>query len=44
MAVDAITNDIPSLQQAINDSDETVRTLASMKLGDLNQATNVVQK
>ncbi len=46
MAVDSITNDIPLLQQAINDSDETVRALASMKLGDLNQATNtnVVQK
>lgn len=44
MAVDAITNDIPLLQQALNDSDETVRALASMKLGDLNQATNVVQK
>jgi hypothetical protein len=40
MAVDAITNDIPLLQQAVNDSDETVRTLATMKLGDLTQTTN----
>lgn len=32
MAVDGITNDVTLLQQAVNDSDETVRNLAAMKL------------
>lgn len=36
MAVDAITDDVALLQQAINDSDETVRELAAMKLEDLS--------
>jgi hypothetical protein len=37
MAVDGITDDIALLQQAINDSDETVRSLAAVKLEELTQ-------
>ena len=37
MAVDGITDDIALLQQAINDSDETVRSLAETKLEQLTQ-------
>ena len=37
MAVDSITDDNPLLQQAINDSDETVRSLAATKLEQLTQ-------
>lgn len=37
MAVDGISDDIPMLQQAINDSDETVRSLAAAKLEQLTQ-------
>lgn len=37
MAVDGITDDIALLQQAINDSDETVRSLAETKLQQLTQ-------
>lgn len=36
MAVDSITADIALLQQAKNDSDETVRSLATVKLQQLN--------
>jgi HEAT repeats len=43
MAVDGITDDAALLQQAANDSDETVRSLAAVKLAELNQ-TNVVNK
>jgi hypothetical protein len=43
MAVDVINNDIPLLQQAVNDSDETVSALASMKLADLAQTTKGAQ-
>ena len=35
MAVDGITDDIGLLQEAINDSDESIRDLAAMKLEDL---------
>lgn len=35
MAVDGITDDVTLLQQAINDSDETVRSLATLKLEEL---------
>ena len=35
MAVDGITDDVDLLQQAINDSDEVVRTLAATKLEEL---------
>ena len=38
MAVDGITDDTALLQQAINDSDETVRSLARVKLEELTQA------
>ena len=38
MAVDGITDDKALLQQAINDSDETVRSLARVKLEELTQA------
>ena len=38
MAVDGITDDKALLQQAINDSDETVRSLARVKLDELTQA------
>jgi len=38
MAVDGITDDTALLQQAINDSDETVRSLARLKLEELTQA------
>ena len=37
MAVDSITNDVGLLQQAVNDSDETVRSLATVKLEQLSQ-------
>jgi len=37
MAVDGITDDAAMLQQAINDSDETVRSLATTKLEELTQ-------
>ena len=37
MAVDGITDDIALLQQAINDNDETVRSLAEIKLERLTQ-------
>ena len=37
MAVDGITDDVELLQQAINDSDEVVRTLAATKLEALTQ-------
>ena len=37
MAVDGITDDIDLLQQAVNDSDETVRSLATLKLEELMQ-------
>ena len=37
MAVDGVTDDIALLQQAINDSDETVRSLAAIKLEELTQ-------
>jgi hypothetical protein len=37
MAVDGITDDIALLQQAINDSDEAVRSLAAVKLEELTQ-------
>jgi HEAT repeat protein len=39
MAVDGITDDIALLQQAINDSDETIRSLAAVKLEMLTQST-----
>jgi hypothetical protein len=42
MAVDG-SNDIPSLQQATNDSDETVRSLAAIKLQSLTQTNNTAQ-
>jgi hypothetical protein len=35
MAVSAITDNVELLQQAINDSDETVRALASIKLNEI---------
>lgn len=35
MAVDGITDDVGLLQQAVNDSDEVVRTLAATKLQEL---------
>lgn len=35
MAVDAITDDVAMLQQAVNDSDETIRELALIKLESL---------
>ena len=41
MAVDGITNDKALLQQAINDSDESIRALATTKLEELTQATNI---
>lgn len=37
MAVDGITDDAAMLQQAVNDSDETVRSLATTKLESLTQ-------
>lgn len=40
MAVEAISDDIALLQQAINDSDESVRTLAEIKLELLAQDNN----
>ena len=43
MAVGGIADDIPLLQQAINDSDETVRTLAAIKLGQLTQGNGAVK-
>jgi hypothetical protein len=42
MAVDS-SNDIPLLQQATNDSDETVRSLATLKLESLTQPNNIAQ-
>ena len=38
MAVDGINDDTALLQQAINDSDETIRVLAATKLEALTQA------
>ena len=38
MAVDGIIDDVALLQQAINDSDETIRSLAAVKLEALTQA------
>ncbi len=38
MAVDSITDDVGLLQQAINDSDETIRSLAEIKLQELMQS------
>jgi hypothetical protein len=38
MAVDGIVDDVALLQQAINDSDETVRSLAEFKLEQLTQS------
>lgn len=35
MAVDGITDDISLLQEAINDKDETIRALATLKLEQL---------
>lgn len=37
MAVDGITDDIGLLQQAVNDSDESIRSLAEVKLQELIQ-------
>jgi HEAT repeats len=37
MAVDSINDDVALLQQAVNDSDETVRSLATIKLEQLSQ-------
>jgi HEAT repeats len=42
MAVDSITDDVALLQQAINDSDETVRSLATTKLQQLTQGNGEV--
>jgi hypothetical protein len=39
MAVDSITNDAELLNQALNDSDETIRSLATMKLEALVSET-----
>lgn len=44
MAVDAISDDISLLQQAINDKDETIRALATLKLEQLNQANASIPK
>jgi hypothetical protein len=41
MAVDSITDDKALLQQAINDSDESIRALAATKLEELTQATHL---
>lgn len=41
MAVDGITDDKALLQQAINDSDESIRALAATKLEELTQATHL---
>ena len=41
MAVDSIIDDTALLQQAINDSDETIRILATVKLEALTQSTNI---
>jgi HEAT repeats len=38
MAVDSITDDVGLLQQAVNDSDETIRSLAEIKLEQLMQS------
>ncbi len=43
MAVDSITNDITLLQQAVNDSDESVRDYARMKLEELTHRTSESQ-
>ena len=40
MAVDGITDDIGLLQEAINDSDESIRDLAAMKLEELMKQHN----
>lgn len=40
MAVDSITNDLGLLQQAVNDSDESVRDFARMKLEELTKQTS----
>jgi hypothetical protein len=42
MAVDSITNDVPLLQQAVNDSDEAVRSLVSIKLEQLAQENSAI--
>jgi hypothetical protein len=41
MAVDGITDDIPLLQQAVNDSDESIRSLANIKLEQLTENASV---
>jgi HEAT repeat protein len=43
MAVDGIVDDIPLLQQAVNDSDESIRSLATIKLEQLTQNASVKQ-
>lgn len=43
MAVDSITNDTALLQQAVNDSDESVRDYARMKLEELTKQTSESQ-
>jgi hypothetical protein len=43
MAVDSITDDVALLQQAINDDDETVRSLAAIKLEELTQKNGAVK-
>lgn len=40
MAVDGITDDVALLQQAVNDSDETVSSLAQLKLDELIKENN----
>jgi len=42
MAVDGISDDVALLQQAINDSDETVRSLAAIKLDELTQVNKAM--
>jgi hypothetical protein len=43
MAVDGIVDDISLLQQAVNDSDESIRSLATIKLEQLTQNASVKQ-
>ena len=44
MAVDGITDNAALLQQAINDSDETIRVLAATKLDALSQSNITISK
>ena len=44
MAVDGITDNATLLQQAINDSDETIRVLAATKLDALSQSNITISK